>query len=82
MLLCLIFGLVWTVVAAVALALPARLQWAMSWVLIATGIPLLGFVTVQAGPIPGLVGLVFAVLLLARSIKVTGLSPAANARKS
>lgn len=62
-----IFALVWVLVAGGALALPERFRWSLSWALIGTGIPLLGFVTLQAGPVFGLGGLAIAVLLISRA---------------
>ncbi len=51
----LILVCLWVLVAAVAGASPRRYHWRAAWVLIATGIPLLGFVTLQVGPVWGLV---------------------------
>ena len=45
----------WAVVACVAGMAPKRFHWPAAWVLIATGIPLLGYVTWQTGPVWGLV---------------------------
>jgi hypothetical protein len=64
---CLILALVWGLVATGMTAVPQRFHWAMVWALIGTGIPLLGFMTLQAGPVFGLAGLVVAVLLLSRA---------------
>jgi hypothetical protein len=77
----LILGLGWAMIAATALALPARYSWAMAWALIATGIPLLGALTMFGGPVFGLVGLVIAGLLLARAIRAAGLSPTPRGKK-
>jgi tetrahydromethanopterin S-methyltransferase subunit C len=63
----LIFALVWALLAGGALVLPDRFRWSMSWALIGTGIPLLGYMTLQAGPVFGLGGLIIAVLLVARA---------------
>jgi hypothetical protein len=63
----LVFALVWALLAGGALVLPDRFRWSMSWALIGTGIPLLGYMTLQAGPIFGLGGLIIAVLLVARA---------------
>lgn len=65
-------ALVWTLAAGAALALPRRHRWAMVWVLIGTGIPLLGALTFQAGPIAGLAGLVLAALLVSRTLAGLG----------
>jgi tetrahydromethanopterin S-methyltransferase subunit C len=63
----LVFALVWALLAGGALVLPDRFRWSMSWALIGTGIPLLGYMTLQAGPVFGLGGLIIAVLLVARA---------------
>ncbi|QXT41263.1 DUF2484 family protein [Gymnodinialimonas ceratoperidinii] len=54
----LILACIWALSACVAAMGPRRIQWPAAWVLIGTGIPLLGWVTYQAGPFWGL--LVFA----------------------
>lgn len=51
----LILACVWALSACFAAMGPRRIQWPAAWVLIATGIPLLGWVTYQAGPFWGLV---------------------------
>jgi hypothetical protein len=81
MLICMILALVWVVAAFMARTLPERFHWFTAWALIATGIPLLGFITVQAGPVFGVVGLAVAGALLARAIRVTGLSGSARVGK-
>ncbi len=54
----LILALVWLVLANVLAMLPSkRSHWPQAWVLIATGIPLLGWVTYQNGPWIGLLAL-------------------------
>lgn len=65
----LVFALLWGLVAGGMLAMPERFHWPMAWALIGTGIPLLGLMTFQAGPIFGLAGLAIAVILLARAIR-------------
>lgn len=47
----------WVVAASVAGTLPKRLHWPCAWGLIVTGIPLLGFITLQAGPVWGLLAM-------------------------
>jgi hypothetical protein len=54
----LILACVWALVACLVGMGPQRFHWPAAWVLIATGIPLLGYVTVQSGPVWGLVCLV------------------------
>ena len=66
MLVCLIFAFLWGLAAGTVPAMPERIQWPMAWALIGTGIPLLGFMTIQAGPVFGLGGLVVAALLVSR----------------
>ena len=51
----LISACLWALLACLAAMGPRRIQWPVAWVLIATGIPLLGWVTYQAGPFWGLV---------------------------
>ena len=58
----------WMLLVGTARALPDRFQWPMAWTLIGTGIPLLGVLTFQAGPVFGLAGLVVAVLMTARAV--------------
>lgn len=50
-------ALIWAVVASACGFLPRRLHWPAAWVLIATGIPVLGYLTWKAGPIAGLIAL-------------------------
>ncbi|MFW5641732.1 MAG: DUF2484 family protein [Roseicyclus sp.] len=51
----LVLACLWAIAAFVAALLPGRVHWPAAWMLIATGIPILGFVTLQAGPVAGLV---------------------------
>lgn len=46
---------VWIVVACVAAMTPQRFHWPAAWVLIGTGIPLLGYITFILGPFWGLI---------------------------
>lgn len=46
---------VWAFAACVAGMIPVRSHWPAAWVLIATGIPLLGYVTYAMGPFWGLI---------------------------
>jgi hypothetical protein len=66
--LCLILLLVWSLLAGGSFAVPERFRWPLSWALIGTGIPLLGLLTFQAGPVFGLGGLVIAAVLLSRAM--------------
>jgi hypothetical protein len=63
----LIFALVWALLAGGALACRTGSGGRWSWALIGTGIPLLGLVTLQAGPVFGLGGLIIAVLMISRT---------------
>ncbi|WP_128253569.1 DUF2484 family protein [Falsirhodobacter deserti] len=54
---------------AAALALCGRATAPAAWALAATGIPMLGLLTWQGGPLPGLVGLGGALLLLLRTVR-------------
>lgn len=51
----LILFCVWVVLACCAGLAPQRFHWPAAWVLIATGIPLLGYVTYILGPFWGVV---------------------------
>ena len=44
----------WFVLAAIIAALPNRIHWPAAYALIALGIPLVGWVTLQNGPVFGL----------------------------
>jgi hypothetical protein len=46
---------VWAIVAGVVAMLPRRFHWPFAIALIGTGIPLLGWVTYQNGPVWGIV---------------------------
>ena len=54
----------WLLLAWGAKGAPSRIRWAVALVMTATGIPLLGFVTMDAGPIAGLVCLALGALLI------------------
>lgn len=55
----------WALVANVAALLPSRdNHWRQAWVLIVSGIPLLGWVTYENGPLLGLVVLAAGVSVL------------------
>jgi hypothetical protein len=56
----------WVMVAWRTNGAPARIQMPASWALIVTGIPLLGIVTMELGPVAGLGGLALGVLLIRR----------------
>lgn len=55
MTLSLICACLWAVVATLIAVGPRRFHWTGAWALIATGVPLVGWVTFQNGPILGLV---------------------------
>lgn len=57
MTLSLILACLWVVVAAVIAVLPQRTHWPGAVVLILTGIPLVGYVTWENGPLLGLIAL-------------------------
>ncbi|UWQ94454.1 DUF2484 family protein [Rhodobacteraceae bacterium M385] len=65
----LILACVWAVLACLAAMGPRRIQWPVAWVLIATGIPLLGWVTYQAGPFWGLLVFVAGASILRWPLK-------------
>ncbi|MDZ4097014.1 MAG: DUF2484 family protein [Paracoccaceae bacterium] len=50
----LILAFLWAIIAGVVAFLPRRVHWPAAYVLIACGIPLLGWVTYQNGPFVGL----------------------------
>ena len=56
----------WLAVAWGTKGASPRVLWPAAWMLIATGIPLLGFVTVEAGPVAGLCGLALGAFLIRR----------------
>jgi hypothetical protein len=79
---CLIFACLWGLLAGGAWAMPERSRWTMVWVLIGTGIPLLGLVTIQIGPVFGLGGLVLAVLMISRTLGATMHAPESSVGKA
>ena len=61
----LILFCLWIVAANVVPMLPSRDQhWTAAYILIAIGIPLLGYLTWQNGPVYGLIGLVAGMSVL------------------
>lgn len=54
----LILCCIWALVACVVGMAPPKFHWPAAWALIAAGIPLLGWVTVQTGPFWGLIFLI------------------------
>ena len=48
---------VWVLVAAAIALMPRRFHWPGAVVLIVTGVPLLGYLTYENGPLAGLIGL-------------------------
>jgi hypothetical protein len=61
----LVLAALWAVVANVLAMTPSRdAHWRAAYVLIATGIPILGYVTYQNGPWVGLIALVAAMSVL------------------
>jgi len=54
----------WILAAWRTVRAPERVHWPVCWALIATGIPLLGLVTLQVGPVAGLLALVSGALLI------------------
>jgi tetrahydromethanopterin S-methyltransferase subunit C len=49
-----VMACLWVIAACVAGMAPQRYHWPSAWVLIATGIPILGLVTLSMGPVWGL----------------------------
>jgi hypothetical protein len=64
MALSLMLVLIWIAAACAAGMAPQRYHWPSAWALIATGIPILGLVTLAMGPVWGLVGMVVGALVL------------------
>lgn len=60
----LVVACIWAVAATIIAVMPARLHWRAAYGLIAAGIPLLGWVTLQNGPVWGLVCLAAGASLL------------------
>lgn len=54
----------WALVATVIALLPGRFHWPAAYALIAVGIPILGFVTYQNGPVMGMLVLAGGVSVL------------------
>jgi uncharacterized protein DUF2484 len=61
----LILALVWGVLANVSAMLPSkRNHWPAAWMLMATGVPIVGFVTFENGPLTGLLVLAAGISVL------------------
>lgn len=60
----LVLACLWAVVASVIAMLPTRIHWPAAYALIAVGIPILGYVTYQNGPILGFIVLAAGVSVL------------------
>ena len=58
----------WAIIASIVAMVPRRFHWPGALVLIATGIPLLGWVTGQNGPLWGMLVLAGGALLLRRPV--------------
>ncbi|PWK60512.1 DUF2484 family protein [Roseicyclus mahoneyensis] len=54
----------WVIAACIAGMTPQRYHWPAAWVLIGTGIPLLGLLTLSMGPVWGLIALAAGVSIL------------------
>ena len=59
-------ALLWLAAAAAIPFLRAHRRWPALWLLIATGVPLVGLMTLKFGPVAGLIGFALGVLMLAR----------------
>lgn len=60
----LVLACLWAVAASVIAMLPTRIHWPAAYALISVGIPILGYVTYQNGPILGLIVLAAGVSVL------------------
>jgi len=81
------FAGLWCLAAGIAGLAPQRFHWGAVWVLIVAGIPLLGYVTYENGPVIGLLALFggisvlrWAPRLLALSERWTGGAEGASGR--
>lgn len=68
----LILACIWALLACLVAMGPRSIQWPVAWVLIATGIPLLGWVTYQAGPFWGVLVLAAGASILRWPLKRAG----------
>ena len=69
----LILGCVWIFVANVIAMIPSRRHhWPEAYVLIAIGIPLLGYITYENGPIIGFVALMAGISILRWPVRYLG----------
>lgn len=64
MTLSLVLACLWVLIAGVISILPSNIHWRAAYGLIAVGIPLLGYVTYQNGPVWGLIALAAGVSVL------------------
>ncbi|MDP4031452.1 MAG: DUF2484 family protein [Pseudorhodobacter sp.] len=64
----LIFACIWALLATVAALLPRHIHWPAAYALIGIGIPLLGWVTYQNGPVWGLLVLAGGMSMLRWSL--------------
>lgn len=60
----LVLACLWAIVASVIAMLPNRIHWPAAYALIDVGIPILGYVTYQNGPLAGLLVLAGGVSVL------------------
>lgn len=72
MTLSLILASFWAVTASLVALGPRRWQWPVAYVLIAVGIPMVGYVTLQNGPVIGLLVLAGGVSILRWPVRFLG----------
>lgn len=70
----LVLACLWVVVACTIAMLPSRhSHWPQAWALTAVGIPLLGYVTYENGPVVGLVALFAGASILRWPLRFLGI---------
>ena len=72
MALSMMLAVIWVIAACLAGMAPQRYHWPSAWALIATGIPILGLVTLAMGPFWGLAGMAMGAMVLRWPIVRTG----------
>lgn len=65
----LIIACLWALVASLVALGPRRFHWPAAWALIAAGVPILGWVTFETGPLLGLIVLVGGLSVLRWPVK-------------
>lgn len=66
------FACLWVLVASAIAMAPGNWHWRAAYILIAVGIPILGYVTLQNGPVAGLVVLAGGASILRWPLRFLG----------